>query len=171
MKPFPYWLFFLLAVAAAYGLSLFIPVDEVLPASLVIAEPAKATLEAIQESSKLLVTLNTTMLAAAASLIVKGKDWSASWAKIDGYLLLFTFVCGASSYYGVYVSQIDLLSMIAGGRITPLSSRLQFAIAIQYYGLLLGLVSMGVVFARMLEGRLPSEPAKPSKPPSRSRRR
>jgi len=157
----PFWLIFLGSAAALYALSHFLPEDKALVASITVTEAGKTTLEYLQEMSKLITTLNTAMMAAAAALIVNGKEWTTSWSRLDAMLILLAFLSGAASYYGIYLGQISILEMISQGWLNPLSSKLQAAIAIEYYGTLVGVLLLGLAFSRLLEGRLRNAPTNP----------
>ena len=150
----PYWLVYcLLIVVAAILMTALWPHSETVPVSGSLEKPAETTIELVQSLIALATTLNTTMFAAAAALAIKGKDWTPTWSRFDGIVLLLAFVCGAVSYYGVYAAYAAMLEMVDQGVIGGMSPELQTALAAQYYGTLGGFVLLGLVFTRMLEGR------------------
>ncbi len=149
----PYWLIYMALVAILFGLSFFIPVDTAIPIKNQLADPAKASLDFLLEMTKLITTLNTALLGAAGAITVKGKEWSASWNRADGILVVVALICAAISYYGTYLGYIAVLEMVYNGTIYPFSVRLRWATALQYYGTLAGVFFLGLIFTRMLEGR------------------
>jgi hypothetical protein len=154
----PYWLMYLLGIGAFYIYSLFHGTGGPIGATLKVTDAAKATLDLVLELSKMATTLNTALYAGAASLAIKGKDWSTTWTRLDGTLIVLTLLAGAISYYGVYLGHVAVLDMLQASYVNPLAPRLQFAIELQYQGTLLGLFLLGVVFVRMLEHHSAPQP-------------
>jgi hypothetical protein len=150
----PYWSIYVSAVILVYVASLFVPTDNVVPVSNKFVDPAKATMDVILAMVQLITALDTALLGAAGAMAVKGKEWSPRWNRLDGLLVLFVFICGAASYYGIYLGHVAVLSTVFQGTINPFEARFQWALGLQYYGLLLGVFLLGLVFARMLDGRI-----------------
>lgn len=148
----PYWVVYCALVATVFFISIFLP-EGGFAADLKLVDPAKASFDIVAELNKSIGTLATTMLAASVALVVKGKDWSLHWSRLDGCLLIVVFVAGAVAHYGIYVANVASLEMVATGVVDPLATRLQVAIAFQYYALLGGMFVLGLVFCRMLETR------------------
>jgi hypothetical protein len=147
----PYWMIYGGVVFLIYIASFFIPADYAVPASLKFTDPAKATLDLVLAIVQLITALDTALLAAAGAITVKRKEWSTRWNYVDGLLVLVVFICGAVSYYGIYLGHVALLSTAAKGVINPFETRFQWALRLEYYGLLLGVFLLGLVIARMLE--------------------
>lgn len=154
----PYSPIYLALVIGLTAISYLWPSPEAVPASSELGNPATATIDIVKSMITLATTLNTTMLAAAGALVVKGKDWTERWTRIDGVILLCTFVAGALSYYGVYAAYVALLEMVDAGVIGAMAPRLQTGLATQYYATLGGFVLLGLAFTRMLEGRIANTP-------------
>jgi len=150
----PYWIIYSAVVALIYIASLFIPFGHAVPITQKLADPSKATLDVLVSITQLISALDAALLGAAATLTVKGRDWSTRWARVDGVLVLFVFICGATSYYGTYLGYVAILGMLAQGMVNPFEVRVQWSLMIQYDGLVLGVFLLGLVFARMLEGRI-----------------
>jgi hypothetical protein len=153
LKRPPYWAVYLGLSALLFGLSCFLPVPEAMPAGSALKDPAAAMLDAVKSITTLVSALTTTLCAAAAAVSIKGKDWSTVWSRMDGLLVIGVLLSGAVSYYGLYLSGIAILEMVGAGMFGLESPRLSSAIAIQYYGLLTGYFLLGLVFARLMEGR------------------
>lgn len=124
-----------------------------------VTDRASSAISTINGVVALAVTLNTTMLAAAAAVAVKGREWSSVWTRLDGLIIVFVFLAGSVSYYGAYLANIALLEMIQGGGVSGLAPRLQRGFGLQYYGTFFGFLLLGLTFCRMLEGRRPSPDA------------
>jgi len=93
------------------------------------------------------------LVGGAATLAIKGKEWSSQWSPWEAFLVLVSFICAAVSYYGVYIAHIAILGMVNAGTIYVFEERLYTALHLQYNGTLLGLFSLGLAFTRMLEKR------------------
>jgi hypothetical protein len=152
LQKVPYTWIYIIAVALLFGASFFIPESNFVVPEVQISDRAKATIDYLFEMGKIVAALNTAVFSAAAALTVKGKDWSAKWGRLEGILVVVALVCGAWSYYGIYLGHIAALGMVYAGTINPFESRLSIAFSIQYYGTLIGIFLLGLVFARMLEG-------------------
>jgi hypothetical protein len=143
-----------LAVTALLLLaSFFLLGDKGAVADVKLADAGKATLDYLTEIGKFIVTLNTALFSATGALAIKGHDWSTRWSATDGYLLVLALIAGSMSYYGAYMAHMAILEMIYSGIIDPFSGRLSLALNVQYYGLLVGIFLVGLVFVRMLAGR------------------
>jgi hypothetical protein len=149
---------YLALVGLLVAASFFVPRDHVFMPGTAIADPGKATLDLFDGLIKLIASLNTALLAAAGAIAVKGKDWSARWGLTDAALIILVFVCSATSYYGIYLCYVRLLSMVGSGRINPLELQMTWAIRLAYWGVILGVSLLGLVFTRMLTN--------PTSPPS-----
>jgi hypothetical protein len=103
--------------------------------------------------SKLVVTLNTTVLAAAATLSVRGVSWTTKWSVIDSLLIVGSFISGVVSYFGVYFGYVRVLNMVYHNTVYPLEVGFIYAINLQYYGVIASVFLLGAVFARMLDAR------------------
>jgi hypothetical protein len=132
----------------------FITSDAALPAANKIQDSAKATLDVLTSASQLMVALNTALMGAAAAVTVKGHEWGARWQYVDGLLVMAAFAGGTASYYGVYLQHVATLSMVYKGTIYPFERSLQWGMSLQYYGLVFGVIALGLLFSRMLEGRV-----------------
>ena len=142
--------------------SLFLPDDKGAVADVKVGDAGKATLDYLVEIGKFVVTLNTALFSASGALAIKGHDWSTRWSEVDGYLLVLALIAGGVSYYGAYMAHMAILEMVYSGIIDPFAARLSAALNVQYYGLLIGIFLVGLVFTRMLAGRKapPPEAAK-----------
>jgi hypothetical protein len=149
---------YLLIIALLYAASFFLPEDTSMAAILKIADPAATTLDYFKEVVQLATALNTALLAAAASIAIKGQDWSTTWGKTDAVLLILVFIGVCVSYYGIYLGHIETLSMVLLGYFNPFAIRMQLSLKLEYYGLLFGVVILGLLFARMLAGRKDGTP-------------
>jgi len=154
LRRIPYWAIYLLGTGAFYAYSLLHGANTPVVATLKLSDPAKATMDLLLELSKMATTLDTALYAGAATLAIKGKDWSTTWTRFDGVLITLTLLAGAVSYYGVYLGHVASLDMLQASYINPIAPRLQFAIGLQYHGTLVGLFLLGLVFVRMLEYRV-----------------
>lgn len=155
-KPTGYQVVYVVALLAFWIATTFIP-TKALTGDVKIQDAGKATLDYLTEISKLAVSLNTALFAACGALAVKGGDWSDRWKPQDGYCIVLALVCGAASYYGTYLSYAAITEMVFAGTVDPFSSRLSWAMQIQYYGVLAGVFLVGLVFCRMLAARKTSE--------------
>ena len=140
------------ALAALWVATMFIH-SKSLGGDVTIADRGKATLDYLTEISKLAVSLNTALFAACGALAIKGGDWSDEWTSWDGYCIVLALVCGAGSYYGTYLAYTAIVEMVFAGVVDPFSFRLSSALQIQYYGVLVGIFLVGLVFCRMLAAR------------------
>ena len=153
-----------------YIASLFIPFDEVLPfadcakdqdgvasAVLCLKDSGGAAIVLIRDMMKIVSSLDLAVFGAGAALVVKGREWSDHWAPLDAGLVILVFVCAAASLYGVYLSHVALLSLVALGVLDPFETRLEWSLAISYYGLLIAVILLGAIFLRMLNVRRPRE--------------
>lgn len=157
-RPIPYWLLYIIAVVVLSGASYFINQDLGASISIQIDKPSEAFLDVVKSMITLITTLNTTMMAGATALVVRGHDWTDRWTKVDGGCLLISYLAGATSYYGVYVAYVALLELIDQKVLSATSPRLLGGLTIQFYGTIIGFLFLGFVFARMLEGRRPKLP-------------
>lgn len=144
---------YIAAVVAFFLLTFLIPENGGIDATKTLIDSAKATLDYLTELAKLIGTLNTALFGACGALAIKGKDWSTRWEHVDGYLIVVSLVAGAVSYYGAYLMHTVILEMVYHGTVDPFSTRLVWALNLQYYATLLGIFLVGLVFVRMLAAR------------------
>lgn len=140
-------LFYGVVAALLLAGALYVPYDVAFPPLHELKDPAATSLQMIGEIAKLVMTLNTAMLAGAGALLTKRFDW----IRLTGFDKLVTvsvFLCGAVSYFGVYFSQVRMLTMTSTGFIDPLEAGLLWGIRFQYGGLIAGVLLLGFVFAR-----------------------
>jgi hypothetical protein len=153
-RTLPYWLLYVSAVATFYLASLLIPSEPSPPNPAPIDEArAKATLDLINEMTKLITALNTAIVGAAAAITVKGKEWSSAWRRSDGLTVVAAFVAVGVSYYGIYLGQMAMLGMVFSGAVSIEEDRFWWAQTLQYLGTLTAIFLVGLVFVRMLEQR------------------
>jgi hypothetical protein len=164
----PLWAVFLLLVFAGIYLLLHIPQDDAFPPGLDVPEPGKAVVETLREISKLVTTINSAMIAGAAGLAIKGKDWTSQWGRAETFLVMLVFLSGSVAYFGVYLCQVRLLTMLNMETINPLESGLIWSIRLQYLGVISGVTCLGLIFVLMLRGRfeVPRDGAAPAKGPA-----
>jgi len=168
----PLWAPYLILATGLIALSFYVPHDDVFSAGQDIADPGQATLTILQEIMKLVLTLNAAMLAAAGTLVLKGKEWSGGWSRIESVLVILVFLAGVVSYFGVYSCQVSILTMVNVGAMNPLETSLLWALRLQYFGLIAGALLLGLVFALMLDRvRLQLTESEPSSKPLRRVRR
>jgi len=141
-----------------FFVSMFVEDSDSVPVVATLQSPADSTLELLLELGKLVAAVNTAMLAAAVSMVVKGKDWTTTWGRLDSYLVVLAILSGAMSYYGIYVGHDALLGMVFQGVVHPFEAKLETGLNIQYYGMLVGVFLVGLVFTRILEGRDSEKP-------------
>lgn len=114
--------------------------------------PAKTILDTLNTISAFFTTLNTALFTACGALIVRGHEWTGrEWGWIDNYAFVIILVAGATSYYGLYVSHVAILEMVAHGVIDPFSNQLQAGQQIQYYAFLTGSIVLGLVMVRLMD--------------------
>lgn len=154
LRPPPYWSIYIVLVAVFYVLVLFIPKDNALPAVDMLKIPAKAILDLTVQTTNLVASLNTAMVTVAGLLAVKGREWSVTWGWIDGIGVMLAFVAAAVSYMGVFIGYMSLLSTVAKGSAYPLTMTLSWARGLEFYGSFIGIFLVGLIFSRMLEGRM-----------------
>lgn len=140
--------------------SMLLPTPDVAAGSAEFKDSAAAMLDVVKSLTTLISALTTALCAGAAAGAVKGKDWSATWSRIEGGLVIVVLLCGAVSYYGMYLSWIAVLEMVGAGAFGLDSPRLSTAIAVQYYAVLVGYLILGLVFCRLMEGRRLESPPK-----------
>ena len=151
----PLWVPYLVVAGGLVALSFYVPHDDVVGAVQDIPEPGQATLGILQQIMTLVLTLNAAMLAAAGALVVKGGEWSGGgWRRLEGLLVTAVFLCGVTSYFGVYSCQVAILTMVNAGGINPLETGLMWSLRLQYFGLISGALLLGLVFALMIDRRL-----------------
>lgn len=74
---------------------------------------------------------------ASGTLIARGYEWAGrEWGRIDKYAFAVIIVAGATSYYGLYLSQVAVFQMVMYGVIDPLVNQLQTGQQIQYHAFL-----------------------------------
>ena len=152
-KP-PFYVTAYVVSIVAFTLATFAIPDNVgINADKVLPESATAALDHLSEIARLIGTLNTALVGACGALSVRGKDWSLRWEHVDGYLIVLSLVAAAASYYGAYLMHMTILQMAFYDTIDIFSKRLMWALDLQYYGTLLGLFLVGLVFVRMLAAR------------------
>jgi hypothetical protein len=152
-KRMPLWVLYIAVMLVFYLLSQLIPTSSDVPIYVTINDPGKATLDFLLETTKLITALNTALVGAAAAITVKGKDWSTNWSNLESTFVLLCFIGTSISYYGIYVSHIAILSMVYQGTINVYETQLAAGMKIQFYGMLAGVLCLGLVFTRMLQGR------------------
>jgi hypothetical protein len=121
-------------------------------------DSASEALKTLQELQVFVGALTGTLFAACGALSTKWKPASGQWASFDRLVFVLVLVCGAVSYYGLYLARVATLEMLSAHVLDPLSLRLQTGLALQYYGFLVGAVLLGLVFIRLLDmpsGELP----------------
>jgi len=148
---------YLLFIVLIYCGSLFLPDPEFggdITFKQENGEQAKTILDTLKDISTFFTTLNTALFTACSALIVRGHEWAGrEWGWIDKYAFVIILVAGATSYYGLYLSHVAILEMVAHGVIDPFSNQLQTGQQIQYYAFLIGSVLLGVVIVRLIDGR------------------
>ena len=151
----PFWLLYVLLVAVLLGLTYLVPHDRSFPVINTVNDPAAAILSTLGDMIKLIVALNTAMMAAAATVTVKGREWTTKWDRLDSVLIMLSFASGAVSYFGIYLTYMRILTMTAAkaSTINPLEGGIVWSLRLQYCGTVAGIIFLGLVFARMLEGR------------------
>jgi uncharacterized membrane protein YozB (DUF420 family) len=152
------WHGYLVVVVVLFVASLFIPVDDAFPPGHKVLDPAKATLDLIDGIIKLMVPLTTIMVTAAAALAVKGNTWTSRWATLDSLLIVCVFLCGAVAYFGVYLCYMRILTMVSLASIFVREGGLLWGLKLQYFGIIMGFACLGLVFTRIIEGRLTKSP-------------
>ena len=156
----PYWVFYLALAGVLFLLSRWLPNPDVMTAPADLKDSTAAMFDAVKSITTLVSALTTTLCAGAAAIAVKGREWSTGWNRIDGVLILGVLLCGAVSYYGLYLSSIAILEMVGAGVFGLDSPRLSSAITLQYYAVLIGYFILGLVFCRLMEGRRADVPTK-----------
>jgi|GEM_PF-5184577 len=144
---------YLACIAVLAVLPFLIPGSRVIPRSANVHDPGKAIVDSLYEMTKVVASLDSALFAGAAALAVKGREWSTRWGRVDAFLVMLSMVAGAASYYGIYLTHDSILSMVFEASIYPFERRLQAALSLQYYGLLTGVLLLGLVFTRLLEDR------------------
>ena len=71
--------------------------------------------------------------------------------------MLSVFVCGVATYCGVFMSHVQILTMVNSGLLNPLETGLMWSMRLQYGGLILGVFLLGLALAIGL-GRSQSPP-------------
>lgn len=148
---------YLLLILLIYCGSLFLPDPEFAGDIAFKAEDggrAKVILDTLMNIATFFTTLNSTLFAACGALIVRGHEWvGREWGWIDKYAFVVILVAGATSYYGLYLSHVAILEMVAHGVIDPFSSQLQTGQQVQYYAFLIGSILLGLVIVRLVDGK------------------
>lgn len=150
----PLWVYYLAMIGALVAGAYFIPTSPTVPLDVVVKDSARATLDLLLETTKLVTALDTALVGAAAALAVKGTEWSSTWGRAECVLVLLCFLGASLSYFGVYLTQVAVLAMVYQGGLYLFEARLYFGFRLQFYGMLGGVVCLGIVFIRMLEGRI-----------------
>lgn len=143
-------LFYLAAAVLLLAAALYIPYDDPLKGGREVTNPAATSLQLIGEIAKLVMTLNTAMLAGAGAVLTKRYSW-ITLRSADKIMIISVFLCGAISYFGVYFSQTRILTMVSAGILDPLELGLLWGIRMQYGGLILGVLLLGLTFARAVD--------------------
>lgn len=141
-------------VAIGIVLSGFIPESGSVPTRQTIGDPGAATLEFVTQLVQLMTAINTAMLGAAGTLLMKSKEWRMELSLFDGILLLLIFSAGAASYYGVYLGHVAVLENLQSGVVSLIDRRLHWAMDIQYYGTLGGIFLLGLVVIQQVDRRV-----------------
>jgi hypothetical protein len=149
----PYWAIYCGIVLGIFGLTFFIRPSASPPNPVRLEGGTKIALDLIQEMSKVLTALNVAIVGAAGTLVVKGKDWSTGWTRWDGLAIVLLFVSIAVSYYGLYLTQFALVDMTLSGAISIGENQFGWGRRLQYWGTLVAVTLLGLVFVRMLESR------------------
>jgi hypothetical protein len=162
------WWLYVTLVAALFVASLFLPDGGAMP-GVTDADLRKEVIGYLTQMNQLVMALNTSLFAASGALAIKGRDWSDAWGTLETYLVMLALFGGACSYYGLFLTHTAVLERLVVGSVDLLDPRLQSALTIQYYGLLFGVVALGLTFVRLLEGRRPSGAAiAPTTPANRA---
>lgn len=147
---------YLLLILLLYGGSLFLPNPE-FGGDIAFKKDggqAKAILETLNNIATFFTTLNSALFTACGALIIRGQEWAGrEWRGIDKYAFVIILVAGATSYYGLYLSHVAILEMVAHGVIDPFSNQLQTGQQVQHYAFLLGAVLLGFVIVRLVDGK------------------
>ena len=154
LKVLRLWHIYILVVILLLAGSLFVPVDTAFPPKYKVEDPAKSTLELLDSTIKIIVSLNTAMLAGASALTLKSNSWTSLWTRLDSALILLVFINGAMSYFGVYFCYMRLLTMVGASFLDPVEGGLVWSLRLQYLGIISGVTLLGLVFARIIEGRV-----------------
>ena len=150
---------YVLSIVLIYCGSLFLP-DPEFGGDIIFNDKsggqAKAILDTLNVIATFFTTLNTALFTACGTLIVRGHEWTGrEWGCIDKYAFVVILVAGSISYYGLYLSHVAILQMVAQGVIDPFGNQLQTGRQIQYYAFLTGAVLLGLVIVRLVDGRRP----------------
>lgn len=149
---------YLLFIALIYCGSWFLPAPEFI-GDITLKEEngggeAKAILATLNNITTFFTTLSTALFTACGALIVRGQEWAGrEWGWIDKYAFVIILVAGATSYYGLYLTHVAILEMVAHGVIDPFGNQLQIGQQVQYYAFLTGSVLLGLVIVRLVDGR------------------
>lgn len=147
----PLWVPYTALAALLFGLSFFLPYDDVLGAGQEVSDPGRASLAILQEIMKFALSLNTAMLAGAGALILKGNDWAGGWRKLESLLIISVFLCGVVCYFGVYTCHLAILTMVSEGVLNPMERGLIWSLRLQYFGVIVGAFLLGLVFALLAD--------------------
>lgn len=167
LRRIPLWVPYLVLSLALVAITLNSTTDEAFPPGQPIGDPGQTSVAMLQEVMKLVLSLSTAMLGAAGALVVKGREWSRGWTKLESLLMIAVFLCGAVSFFGVYLCHIAILTMVSSGSIYTLEANLLSGLRFQYLGLIGGAFLLGLVFSLMLD-RVRTQPeASVDEPPAR----
>jgi hypothetical protein len=147
---------YILLTVIVYLASLALHSSKVLEGVFTLKDAAETAIGLIKDISTLSGTWAAGLIAGAATVCVKGRDWSHGWTAFDSLTVVGVLAGGVLTYYGIYCTYIRLYAMAAAGAFVPLSPDLSVALAIQYYSALSGTLLLGLVFARMLDRRIQS---------------
>jgi hypothetical protein len=148
---------YVVVALAVFSASLFVHAAKVLDGPILeLKEPGDAAIALAKDISTLCGTWAAALLAGAATVCVKGREWSLGWTPVDSIVVIGALAGGVLTYYGIYSAYIAVFAMAAARNFAPLSVDLKFAIATQYYAALGGTLLLGLVFARMLDRRVPA---------------
>lgn len=135
------------------GGSTFIPRDLAFPVTHSLQDPAKATLDILDGITKLIAALDTALLGAAGAVVVKAPTWTKKWELLDSLLMTSVFVFGAISYFGIYFMDVRILTMVNAATVNPSELGLTWGLRLAYLGTIAGVVVLGLVFSRLMDGR------------------
>jgi len=163
LAKFKLWQLYLVIIFPLFGASLLVPADAPFDVGPTVLDPAKATLDIIDGVIKLVMALNTVMVGGAAALTVKGTSWTFNWTKLDSLMIVLVFLSGGVAYFGVYFCYMRLLTMV--NQVTVSSVNVGdigviLALRLQYSGIIIGFACLGLVFSRVVEGRISTASAR-----------
>lgn len=150
IKPQPQWSY-LIGAAIIGGIAWWLePEGKVIPNAAPVTEELLGLVGANLEQ---VAAFTGGVFAGAAALAVGGAEWSRAWGRVESMLTIACLLCGALGYWGMLVAQAALQEMAAAGALSLDAPRLRYGLALQYYSTLVGVVCLGLLFVRMIDGR------------------